>query len=1825
MRERFLNTNTLLHLSDLHFGGDWDATEQAKRESVLSGILEMLPDLEPSWQPQFIIISGDIAWRGSSEDFEKAEKWISKLLNVTDLSYQDVFLCPGNHDIDRKISASYARPTTPDEADEVLRAPVAEHYERAFKEFSDFCSRNNIPKYQFGDHESHLVGVREQYGVRFVSVNSSWFCKDNSDKGKLWVGLEHLRFMEGTSQLPIVANKHGSKTTICLMHHPKEWLHECEQHSFGTRPNTFDFIAKRCHLLLTGHTHGELRDADRIAQSAWQFTAGAAFDNASHFNSFKLIRLQNAGVEYRSFEFDPRAASSPWKEMEVEQAHLPFSVAPAQIVSETVGPAIAATLRTAAMIDAKEIIYSKSRQIRPEGNLPDLVELRVRTQATRQHLSYEEGRLDTLEKGFVTTSFEEACNLSRKTILLGDLGSGKSSIVAQYVLTQNGRESGALCLLVPCKLLRLESNFRLTELIDAFSLHVQEQVAPNVEDIDLKLLLNAGLEVVLVFDGLDELAPRTVGHFVRQLAKLAGNWPNVKIVATGRPVELLGVSYATWQVCEVCRLEEEESLSILRNEFISQGDASCEAERKAAECNSTLKNYPGLRDVTVTPLALRLIIDKLHTLDGSEQPTLGDLLYTLAEERISLWECREGRRGRYDQFISCFPTSFEAMQVLGRVALMSMVYESTFTKEACTQLIADYVGGDKKFVVAEEAFNLFCDAGLLANEAVVEFVFEPLKQVCAGAELFAKWSDDSSVSTYELSGIPWRVAAFAATIARRRDKLAGIQKSLRDCLRLLLHSALGVAPACYVVNEAKDPELAQFAVGLFDQLEARPLCWNSKEEEASSSKAIASTIVLAGDTGFRWLYERYLNPRIPIMHRGSAVISDVFRNWVAMVKDSLTDEQRQTLSVMANPYRAFDGMLMFLDKIVFLCPDQFTNEERLWFFAKHLGSADFGDHAKKELVKAFAGNGKHQVNSILISQAKDSLEAALMYLELNDSAVPREIACSIISFSSNRRKQLRITEAVERCVRWYGTEQWTAVLRWCLASDNQERRICANAARLLFEGGERDFEILGPALLDGMHDGLKAYRALEYMEQLVSASPSNNTSRIAEAIAGFSDGITGAYSGWWRILLDNLKDLGDDAPSILVECTRSIGPFLLARNPDIRQKFRLLLKNSTFYNECKGHLWDADPAVRFGVAMLLSVADPEREAEAVYVVIMGRSAIGRIGFHEWEEFFLSLDFGYSVQDYVHSHLEMLASPAREFALSLLVKNGFHLAPKWHDELRNAYLDVGNVPLNALESSQSHPGSRESFERYKEVVRSNVGENARQAAAALLQYHFEDLTLFEEASCWIALSVHNHLNSDGLREVMVRLSDEPEFRQEVVSRGTQVESEFSTTPLLLDVARALSDTRYWRNVVWTVYCNDTNHGIDLDETCHSVFEFAILKTEFQVPIGEAAKSFLDDPRVTKSRFVDRYHWLVLLAASFADVADETLVKALRRSPIHGTASRGLVAILGHIPNDIAEKRGASILPEAPLEPQASKTREDMEAALKASSLESENLSPNTKQVIEDVVFGFEPDDELLESIAANGINGKLIAQFLRYCFRRKQSLTDRVAVIRSSFATVDQASDKTRNGLARMQNVALRSDLVGSQATRDTYLFELHRALLGENGWSHPIVYEILRIAGKLEPGYVESALCDFALNQGTFHPYLAAVLVDWLSGDLQGNYRDAVVSGARKAILALDQVPWKEDHSSQSPYPFLILPLVVWRFDGNEDDADSRVFVRGLRRLFSNTSGSQRGFLGPLELIEPLLGNVPKERLRRALIKAEDYPDVLVRALVQLIRSLASL
>ncbi|MEN9867233.1 MAG: hypothetical protein RL748_2823, partial [Pseudomonadota bacterium] len=317
----------LLHLTDLHFGWDGsDVTQAAQRKLCLDGLLTVLRGLPPHDKPDLVLISGDIAWRGTASDYVTAQAWLTELAEACDVSMGNIVAAPGNHDSVRKQARQFGVPEDAAEADEMLQPPLGDMMRRSvFTPFANFAESAGLPSLALGDETTRLAGTVTLAGVRVVVLNSAWCARGDDDKNQLWLGLPQLQVMQSAGQLGEIAQ--GAPLTVAVMHHPFDWLHAEETQATtgasGSRPSTKDWLAARCHLLLTGHTHAEIRDPDQIARGCVHFAAGASYAGSGHFNSFRLLQIAGNQCRYRTWEFDPRKAKQPWTEQQSDTISLP--------------------------------------------------------------------------------------------------------------------------------------------------------------------------------------------------------------------------------------------------------------------------------------------------------------------------------------------------------------------------------------------------------------------------------------------------------------------------------------------------------------------------------------------------------------------------------------------------------------------------------------------------------------------------------------------------------------------------------------------------------------------------------------------------------------------------------------------------------------------------------------------------------------------------------------------------------------------------------------------------------------------------------------------------------------------------------------------------------------------------------------------------------------------------------------------------------------------------------------------------------------------------------------------------------------------------------------------------------------------------------------------------------------------------------------------------------------------------------------------------------------------------------------------------------------
>lgn len=286
---------TWFHFSDFHFR----SADDFDRGRVLNALWQDIgKQLREGFLPDFIVITGDLAYSGKPAEYARAEReFLIPLLEQTGVSRKRVYFVPGNHDFDRDYLESLNPATirglkTRDQVNDLLSDPKKRNlYLQPFSAYSTFVRNFTTAEY-FADSPAFSYCDKFLHGkttVRIIGLNTSWACNYRSDaitasdKGQLLLGEYQLAHTGAPGA--------DDTFTICAMHHPMDWLAE------------FEIAMLRQQILQTGQIlhHGHVHLASEIAHTRARshdcITLGAAasYDrrvgNDFYANGYSILTL----------------------------------------------------------------------------------------------------------------------------------------------------------------------------------------------------------------------------------------------------------------------------------------------------------------------------------------------------------------------------------------------------------------------------------------------------------------------------------------------------------------------------------------------------------------------------------------------------------------------------------------------------------------------------------------------------------------------------------------------------------------------------------------------------------------------------------------------------------------------------------------------------------------------------------------------------------------------------------------------------------------------------------------------------------------------------------------------------------------------------------------------------------------------------------------------------------------------------------------------------------------------------------------------------------------------------------------------------------------------------------------------------------------------------------------------------------------------------------------------------------------------------------------------------------------------------------------------
>jgi len=457
-------TITWLHLSDLHFRPDerrrWD--ESIVLRALLSDVKERIAS--DGLRPDFIVVSGDVAFSGQPEEYALARQFFDDLLKVAGLPKTRLFIVPGNHDVSRKAISQGTRVIADslDSRDKMAAVLADEHDRRSLLRKLDpygrFLGEYFAGQLPFDDERYFHVRDLEVAGqkVAVLGLNSAWLSMGDTDYGRLALGERQVR-----GALEVV---HDADLRIALLHHPFDWLWEFD------RDDCEGLLLESCDFILHGHLHrAGLLTLQTPDATAMVIAAGASYETRQYPNGYNFVQLdpetRKGTIHLRTYS-DRRGGfwtkdvqtyknvkdgihRFNWSSQSKDQATLGLAVPitpPASPAKLEVGylrrVQMISNLLPLTLINPRAVdqVHQQTLDL-----LPLYVALNTRTPVPIEEEQVQAGKkggrlagLPDGEKPMQPLSALEAVARERLMVLLGDPGSGKSTFGSYLALCLAG-------------------------------------------------------------------------------------------------------------------------------------------------------------------------------------------------------------------------------------------------------------------------------------------------------------------------------------------------------------------------------------------------------------------------------------------------------------------------------------------------------------------------------------------------------------------------------------------------------------------------------------------------------------------------------------------------------------------------------------------------------------------------------------------------------------------------------------------------------------------------------------------------------------------------------------------------------------------------------------------------------------------------------------------------------------------------------------------------------------------------------------------------------------------------------------------------------------------------------------------------------------------------------------------------------------------------------------------------------------------------------------------------------------------------------------------
>ncbi len=284
---------TIIHVSDLHL--ESEKPSQEKLDIISAFVYDLQKQCDEN---TLLFFTGDLIDKGA-KNFKEKEKsfyffeclFIDKILEACPFLRGKIFIVPGNHDVYRDKIDQYSESGLKSSLDNV-------------KKLDEFIQSNRVESTHLGrlqDYKKWETKFYEKYNnkpsnnfeftynlqlnkykVGITCLNSSWLCKDDTDKENILLGKNQIDNS--------ISNIQDCHVKLALSHHPLEFFKEFDREALKIS------IYKNYDILFTGHVH-ELASSytqdllGNIFISIANSTIGDFPSERKYVNGYSIIKL----------------------------------------------------------------------------------------------------------------------------------------------------------------------------------------------------------------------------------------------------------------------------------------------------------------------------------------------------------------------------------------------------------------------------------------------------------------------------------------------------------------------------------------------------------------------------------------------------------------------------------------------------------------------------------------------------------------------------------------------------------------------------------------------------------------------------------------------------------------------------------------------------------------------------------------------------------------------------------------------------------------------------------------------------------------------------------------------------------------------------------------------------------------------------------------------------------------------------------------------------------------------------------------------------------------------------------------------------------------------------------------------------------------------------------------------------------------------------------------------------------------------------------------------------------------------------------------------